>query len=76
MREKRREYEEKKFADDQRYRELEQADEEQDQEFKMKLAELVNYQKKQLKEMVQMHELERASKDKEYAELQIKIKDL
>lgn len=40
---KRREYEEKKYADDQRYRDLEQADEEQDQEFKMRLAELVNH---------------------------------
>ena len=42
----------------------------------MRLAELVNHQKKQLKEMVQMHELERAAKDKEYTELQQQIKDL
>lgn len=42
----------------------------------MRLAELVNHQKKQLKEMVQMHELERAAKDKEYTELQMQIKDL
>jgi hypothetical protein len=35
----------------------------------MRLAELVNHQKKQLKEMVQMHELEKHAREKEYDEL-------
>jgi hypothetical protein len=42
----------------------------------MRLAELVNHQQKQIKEMEQMHNLEKEAKEKEGGELKVKIKEL
>ena len=69
MDEKEREFREKSQQDADRYDDLLKAEAEQDAEFKMRLAELVNHQQKQIKEMEQMHNLEKEAKEKEAIEL-------